>query len=180
MEETLDRLYDGPDWRPALAYGDLSTRKQLLQDAFIARLKASCRHVRPFEIVPDVGKNSYILFFGTNHDLGLRRMKAAMWKIDPAGGTTFRDSSTVDHPVLFEAQPDLGRLERELRAHFGKDAFPIEAAAQFTLTATAFRDDGHLKPALKSAELAGRLAFVTGKPGRKQGQFPEGTVVRFV
>lgn len=142
IETTLDRLYDGPSWRRACNFTDLQTRKQILQDAFIARLMASCRYVRPFEIVPDIGKNSYVLFFGTNHELGLRRMKAAMWKIDPVGGTSFRDSSTVDHPVLFEAKPDLPRLEAELRGRFAKDPFGIEVAAQFTLTETAFRVTG--------------------------------------
>jgi three-Cys-motif partner protein len=179
METTLDRLYDGPTWRPACAFGDVQTRKQMLQDAFIARLKASCRYVRPFEIVPEVGKNSYVLFFGTNHEMGLRRMKDAMWKIDPAGGAVFRDSSTVDHPVLFETKPDLTRLEVELSLRFAKDPFGIETAAHFTLTETAFRDNGHLKPALKAAEAEGRIGLVAAKQGRKAGQFPGGTVLRF-
>ncbi len=179
MEATLDRLYDGSAWRPACAFADLQTRKQMLQDAFIARLTSSCRYVRPFEIVPAVGKNSYVLFFGTNHELGLRRMKDSMWKIDPAGGAIFRDSSTVDHPVLFETKPDLTRLEFELRTRFAKDPFSIATAAQFTLTETAFRDNGHLKPALKAAEAEGRIELVTARPGRRRGQFPDGTVLRF-
>jgi three-Cys-motif partner protein len=179
IETTFDRLYDGPSWKRARDFTDLQTRKQILQDAFIARLTASCRYVRPFEIVPDIGKNSYVLFFGTNHELGLRRMKDAMWKVDPAGGTSFRDSSTVDHPVLFEAKPDLARLEAELGDHFAKDPFGIESAAHFTLTETAFRDNGHLKPALRAAEAAGRVEVVEAKAKRRNGQYPEGTVLRF-
>jgi hypothetical protein len=135
--------------------------------------------VRPFEIVPDVGKNSYVLFFGTNNDLGLRRMKDAMWKIDPVAGTRFRDSSNVDHPVLFDPRPDFARLETELRSRFAKEPFSIQAAAQFTLTETAFRDNGHLKPGLKAAEGAGRLEVVQAKPARRRGEFPDGTVLRF-
>lgn len=180
IETTFDRLYDGPSWKRARAFADLKTRKQILQDAFISRLRASCRYVRPFEIVPDVGKNSYVLFFGTNNDLGLRRMKDAMWKIDPVAGTSFRDSSNVDHPVLFNPTPDLARLERDLRSRFAKEPFSIATAAQFTLTETAFRDNGHLKPALKAAEAAGRLEVVQAKPARRRGEFPDGTVLRFL
>lgn len=179
MEPTLNRLYNGDSWRPARDVPDLSSRKQILQDAFIDRLKLSCDHVRPFEIEPDDGRNSYVLFFGTNNRLGLQRMKASMWKIDPAGGAKFRDSSSVDHPVLFELSADLGRLEGELRAKFGTSQFSIESAADYTLYETAFRDDGHLKPMLKAAEQAGRLEFVSGKPNRRPGQFPPKTIVRF-
>lgn len=180
MEATLNRLYDGQSWLPARDFPDVSSRKQLLQDAFIERLKSSCDHVRPFEVEPKDGKNSYVPFFGTNERLGLQRMKASMWKIDPAGGAKFRDSSIVDHPVLFELGPDLDRLESELHAAFGTAEFSIEAAADFTLFNTAFRDDGHLKPALKAAEKAGRLVPVSVKPNRRAGQYPPKTVVRFV
>lgn len=179
METTLNRLYDGPAWRSATIYSDLQTRKQILQDAFIARLNASCRYVRPFEIVPEIGRNSYVLFFGTNNELGLRRMKDAMWKLDPAGGATFRDSSTVDHPVLFATKPDLTHLEQVLRRHFARDPFSIESAGQFTLTETAFRDNGHLKPSLKVAEVDKRIEVIAAKPERRAGTFPQGTVLRF-
>ncbi len=143
-------------------------------------LKQSCSWVRPFEIVPDSGQNSYTLFFGTNNKLGLQRMKASMWKVDPVGGTTFRDNSSVDHPVLFETTPDLDRLEQELRDHFANRPFGIDLAEDFTSTQTAFRDDKHLKPTLKAAESGDRLEIVTAKPTHRRSQFPAGTAMRFV
>jgi hypothetical protein len=81
--------------------------------------------------------------------------------------------------VLFEAKPDLARLQTELRDHFAKDPFGIESAAHFTLTETAFRDNGHLKPVLRAAEAAGRVDVVEAKAKRRKGQYPEGTVLRF-
>jgi three-Cys-motif partner protein len=180
MRATLDRLYRGNRWKRAARFDDLPRRRQVLQDEMVDLLKQSCSWVRPFEIVPDSGQNSYTLFFGTNNKLGLRRMKASMWKVDPVGGTTFRDNSSVDHPVLFEATPDLDRLEQQLRDHFANRSFGIDVAEDFTLTQTAFRDDKHLKPTLKASELGDRLEIVTGKPTRRRGQFPAGTVMRFV
>jgi three-Cys-motif partner protein len=120
LEPTLVNLYGGRSWEPARRTNNLDSRRQILQDAFRARLRESCQWVRWFEIVPEVGKNSYSLFFGTNSAMGLRRMKDAMWKIDPVRGTSFRDSTTVDHPVLFAQKPDLRRLERLIHARFRK------------------------------------------------------------
>ena len=102
-----------------------------------------------------------------------------MWKIDPVEGTRFKDSTTVDHPVLFEHQPDLVRLEELLREHFGQSEFSIEQAADYTLTETAFRDNGHLKPVLKEAQGLDRLEVTRAKPRRRAGTFPEGTRMRF-
>jgi three-Cys-motif partner protein len=179
LEATLDNLYGSRSWERAREVADLDSRRQILQDAFRDRLRESCEWVRWFEIVPDVGKNSYALFFGTNNAQGLRRMKDAMWKIDPIQGTSFRDSTTVDHPVLFADKPDLGRLESVLRARFGSSEFAIETAADYTLKETAFRDNGHLKPALKAAEAGDRLVVTAAKNGRRRGQFPAGTRMRF-
>jgi hypothetical protein len=107
--------------------------------------------VRSFEITPaaEAGGNTYYLFFGTGSQMGLRRMKDAMWKVDPEAGQAFRDSTLVDHPVLFEQEPGLGRLEEMLRqrvrhsvvhdragggVHAARDSlprqWPSEAAAQ--------------------------------------------------
>lgn len=87
--------------------------------------------------------------------MGLRRMKDAMWKVDPEAGQAFRDSTLADHPVLFEQEADLARLQDMLREKFVSRWFTIEQAEQFTLLETAFRDNGHLKPGLKAAEAVG-------------------------
>lgn len=159
MVETLTSVYAGDSWREACKHDDLDTRKQILHDLFRAQLKESCDWVRSFEIVPQAGGNSYYLFFGTNELLGLRKMKAAMWKIDPVAGQVFKDSTVVDHPILFEQKPDLERLTAMLREQFGHDEFTIEEAKHFTLTETPFRDDAHLKQGtLAPAEKAGELA----------------------
>jgi three-Cys-motif partner protein len=180
MTATLDNLYGGRSWEPATKLATIAERRQVLQDAFRNRMRESCRWVRWFEITPEKGGNAYCLFFGTNDKRGLQRMKDAMWKIDPVEGTRFKDSTTVDHPVLFEQAPDLDRLELLLRIRFGGEEFSIEQAACFTLTETAFRDNGHLKPMLKVAEEDGRLEVTKAKENRRRGQFPAGTCMRFV
>jgi hypothetical protein len=132
------------------------------------------------EITPaaEVGGNTYYLFFGTSSQLGLRRMKDAMWKVDPASGEAFRDSTLADHPVLFEREPDLTRLYDMLRETFGSKSFTIEQAEEFTLLETAFRDNGHLKPTLRAAE-ADEALEVQRPAGKRAGSFTAGTRMRF-
>jgi hypothetical protein len=70
----------------------------------LAELQRRVSWVRSFEITPaaEAGCNTYYLFFGTGSRMGLRRMKDAMWKVDPEARQAFRDSTLADHPVLFE------------------------------------------------------------------------------
>jgi three-Cys-motif partner protein len=181
MQSTLANLFGDDSWMPVLAIDDAGERRRFLHDLFRARLKRSCEWVRSFEIVPSGGGRSYFLFFGTNNELGLRRMKEAMWKLDPAGGQRFKDSTLVDHPVLFGPEPDYRELLRLLREHFGTAEFSIEEAAKFTLFETPFRDDAHLKrPTLAPEEKADGLKVTRAKPGRRLGTFPAETRMCFV
>jgi three-Cys-motif partner protein len=179
LARTLTNLYDGEGWREACKYDDIESRKKVLHDLFRAVLKQSCEWVRSFEIVPEVGGNSYYLFFGTNSKQGLRKMKAAMWQTDPVHGQRFADSTVVDHPVLFQTEPDFARLEWMLRQQYGTAEFTIDDALDFTLTATPFRDDGHLKrPVLGRAEKRGALAVL--RPAGSNRGYKPGTRMRFV
>lgn len=180
FEQTMDKLYGSRErWIAAREIPAGPARRQFLQNAFAERMQESCKWVRFFEITPAEGTNSYTLFFGTSHPLGLERMKDAMWKLDPDGGASFRDSTMVDEPVLFEPEPLLSRLESQLREKFGFDDFSIEQAEEFTLFETAFRHNGHLKATLREAETSGRLEPVTARPTKRK-TYGEGTVVRFL
>lgn len=180
---TMDSVFGATGWREAFADGvDFESRQRILLDRFMDELRRRVPYVRAFEITPphEKGGNTYYLVFGTaNADQGLRKMKDAMWKVDPVGGVSFRDSTLADHPVLFEEKPDFAELERMLRERFGSDWFTIEDAESFTLLETPFRDNGHLKtPTLKSAEKRGVLE-VRRRPGQRAGTFSSGTRMRF-
>jgi three-Cys-motif partner protein len=177
----LDGLYNGENWKVALTAPHFEALKQALHDMFLAELRKRVRWVRSFEITPaaESGGNTYYLFFGTGSSLAIRRMKYAMWKVDPASGEAFRDSTLADHPVLFEPQPDYGRLREMLRERFGTQWFAMKTAEEFTLFETAFRDDAHLKPTLKQAEVDKELN-VRRPAGKRAGSFASGTRLQFV
>jgi three-Cys-motif partner protein len=178
--ETMANTFSGGKWKDAFAM-DFDHRKRMLLDLFMDELRKRVPYVRSFEITPahEAGGNTYHLVFGTANELGLERMKDAMWQVDPSGGQGFRDSTLADHPVLFTAEPTYDELEKMLRQRFTTDWFTIEEAERFALHDTPFRRKGHLKtPTLKPAEQRGDLE-VQRSVGQKAGSFSAGTRMRF-
>lgn len=180
LDVTLDNLYRDADWRAARKKHEIRERMGILVELLREQLGKSSLWVRAFEITPRGRGDSYFLFFGTNSPKGLERMKDAMWKLDPVAGQRFRDSTTVDDPVLFEPEPNLAPLLATLRERFKQRVFTIEEAEDFTLFKTAFRHNAHLKgPTLRAAEKRGELEPVEPKPTRRAGTYSEGTRMRF-
>jgi three-Cys-motif partner protein len=177
-------LFRSDTWRQAFdAAADFERRKRMLLDLFMDEMRSRLPYVRAFEITPahEAGGNTYHLVFGTaNAEQGLRKMKDAMWRVDPTGGQGFRDTTLADHPVLFKEEADFGELEWMLHERFRADWFTIEDAEWFTLVDTPFRDNAHLKtPVLKPAEKKSELE-VRRTPGKRAGSFTAGTRMRFV
>ncbi|MEQ0563982.1 three-Cys-motif partner protein TcmP [Amycolatopsis sp. NEAU-NG30] len=69
-----------------------------------------------FQVVPRTGQPLYLVY-GTKHPAGVEVMKDAMWKVDPEGGTLFRDPRTRGAEII--GQTDLfgtgGAVHPELR-----------------------------------------------------------------
>jgi hypothetical protein len=133
--------------------------------------------VRSFEIQSGHG-TGYHLFFGTNNELGLARMKEAMWKADPVTGQRFTDSTESDQLVLFEQGVDTAPLLRALRERFKSAPFTIEQADQFTLIQTPFIPAHLRKRTLAPEEEAERLQVLTSRKRAKT--YPPGTRMRFL
>ncbi len=171
MQRTLGLVF-GEDVYERCALPEASARRAALVEMMEERLGESCDWVRAIELVPVGGSGRYhYLFFGTNDEIGLARMKTAMWKLDPVGGVSFIDSTHPDQAVIFEIEPDLTPLLAALKERFGDDEFTIEEAERFTL-GTAFLHDSQLKSkTLRPAELAGELVPVEPPPGRRRNTY---------
>ncbi len=181
FEPIMESLYGGGEWRAVTHAVTFEEKKRILHDLFLKALQARVSLVRSFEITRahEAGGNTYYLFFGTDNPLGMTRMKDAMWKVDPAAGQAFKDSTLIDHPVLFEQKPDFSRLQEMLRNHFGNRWFTIEEAEQYTLRETPFRHNAHLRtPLFAPAEKSGAIEVV--RPvGKRASSFTAGTRIRF-
>jgi three-Cys-motif partner protein len=181
QEEALNMLFGTDEWKAARDVRG-EDRLQLLHDLFQAQLKSVCGldYVRSFEIVTGHKNSGYHLFFGTKHELGLRKMKEAMWRIDPAEGQRFADSTSRGQATLFQPEPDTDLLRRAIRAHFGDSVFSIDDAERYTLIETAYLPSHVKTRTLRPLETAGKLQIVQAKDGRRRGTYPPGTRMRFV
>lgn len=182
QEPALTNLFGDDSWKAARGHAGLEAHA-VLHGLFLERVRRAAGHAISFEVDAATGKGwrGYTLYFGTSHPTGLDRMKEAMWKVDPAGGTKFAYVSDPSQMTMFEAAPDLRALEEHLAGRFGSKPFTIEQAVLVTARDTPFASRVHLKEkTLAPAEMAGRMeAWHPMKPKRRRGTYPEGTVLRF-
>jgi three-Cys-motif partner protein len=180
LGETFTTFFGTDGWKTAgEKHGD--ERSLILHDLFRDQLKLECglKFVKSFEIVTPHKNTGYHLFFGTNHELGLQKMKESMWRVDQLEGHKFADSTLHEQMVLFQAAPDTKPLGRALMDHFNADVFSIEEAERYTLIQTPFLPSHVKTRTLKPSDQAGKLEIVQSKPGRRPGTYPVGTQMRF-
>lgn len=183
----LTTLYGGPTWEEAVEMDEPSRQRagERLAKLFGDRLSEHFDWVTSFNVEPE-RRNDYYLLFGTGHKDGLREMKRGMWAVDKHAGEGFRQAKTrPNQPQLFgddtvSEAPDTTILGGLLRAEYGTRVFTIQEAEDFTLCRTKYLDSPHLRSwALRPLEDAGELVVVDCKPGRRKGDYPPGTTMRF-
>ena len=164
-------------WKAARSAGSGKAALQVLHDLFLEKVARFAGLSRSFEIRGS-GWSGYHLFFGTKHPVGMERMKEAMWKVDPAGGAVFRDSTDPNQTVLFEPAPDLDALVAHLRGAFALGDFTIEQARAAVLP-TPFAWRVHLGRALAAVESKGGLTASHPLKKHRPNTYPDGTMLRF-
>jgi three-Cys-motif partner protein len=180
QDRALNSLFGGSEWKKARPLQG-HERLEYLHDLFKRQLEKECdlAYVRSFQIVAKHAARGYHLFFGTNHPIGLHKMKDAMWSVDPITGTKFQDSTMVGAPTLFEPAPDLTPLRNALIARFGTKVFTIEQAIEYTLLETPYRPEHVKTKTLRPMEREKRLEAVDPPASRKRGFYPDGIKLRF-
>ena len=181
QEKALTTFFGTEEWKAARDVKG-EARLRFLHDLFQAQLKRVCglHYVRSFEIVTRHRNSGYHLFFGTKHELGLLKIKEAMWRIDPTAGQRFTDTTSQGQTTLFEPEPDTTMLRSAMMTHFGSETFSIDTAERFALIETPYLPTHVRTRTLKPLETAGRLQIVRAKTGRRLGTYPPGTLMRFV
>ncbi|MCH7493995.1 hypothetical protein IIA16_04730, partial [bacterium] len=121
----------------------------------------------------------YKLFFATNHPLGHRKMKEAMWKTDDTGNFRFSDGIDPNQRVLFSNPPDIRLAEMLSQDLAGRTMIWEEVSKHVSPTVYL---DKHAKAALRCLEKSGDITVASKKRDgskRMMGTFPDGTVIRF-
>lgn len=176
----FDELYGTEEWRRAAEFEDSDQRRRHLHDLYRDQLKqeADVEYVRSFEMINDGNRTEYFLFFGTNSYTGLKKMKYAMWQVDPGEGMQFSDYTHSDQQVLFEEEPDFDQLREMLLDWGGGSERSVDEVEQFVVEDTPFAHTHYKRQVLKPLEKESVIS-VPRSPRKKRYSFPDGTVIRF-
>ena len=176
--DNFDTFFGTTDWREVDVISDPAERNRRFRDLYIRQLQTSAyaRHVRSFEMQNTRNVTDYYLFYATNSLLGLKKMKEAMWKVDPTGEFTFSDATNPNQFVLFIKEPQLDILQSQIVGYFqGKEA-SIQEIEDFVIEKTAFRET-HYKKVLKGIEHGGGLEVINPTPDRRRGTYRNHTMM---
>lgn len=176
LGDHADDVFGGdPTWRQAGSL-DSSKKRQFILTCYRTALKtAGFRFLLDFELVDRRGDTLYLVF-GTNHRLGVEKMKDSLWEVDRAFGVGFRDPRDIQLEALFELEdPQLGSLTRLLHQRLkelGQER--VATLRDWVLLDTVFRPQ-HVIKALKPLLDAGKIEIDGG--GR---QFKLASLVRLL
>jgi three-Cys-motif partner protein len=179
----FDGLFGTPSWRSVIGVQGAPQRRQFIHELYEQQLRqpAGARFVRSFEMRNRRNATDYYLFFATKNRKGLEKMKEAMWRVDPSGAFLFSDVS-AGQPVLFQPEPDYTRLRSQIAAKFQGQTVPVGEVERFVVEETAFLATHYKRRvlAVMEKEVPPALQVVSPLPGRRRGNFPDGSLIRFV
>jgi three-Cys-motif partner protein len=160
----------------------IGDRPTALKNLYQQQLNKIAAFVRYFELRNRDDRVVYYLFFASNNPTGHRKMKEAMWKVDPLGEFTFSDSTDPNQQILF-TNPSLAPLISGLVSKFrGAGQLPVSLVETHVLDHTAYLRK-HMREALEQLELSGQLKvaeFKTDRKRRRAGTYPNETLVTFI
>lgn len=151
--EAGDKVFGGRDWRSLAASGTPLEKKSRLVDHYLDRLKSvGFPYSLTFELVDEQGHELFLVY-GTSSELGVSKMKDAMWKVDPVYGHRFRDPRDLNQLSLgVLTDPDLSLLKSQILTYLdGRGSVALADLKRFTLLDTIFKPS-HTKPAVEVLE----------------------------
>jgi len=171
----FDSFFGCGDWREGIGLAGARDRNRFLHDLYLRQLKdaAGARYVRSFQMCNTSGVTDYYLFYATGSLTGLKKMKEAMWAVDPSGEFTFSDATDPRQLVLFRSTPRYEDLCRQILTRFAGRVATVGEIEAFVLAETAFCDTHYKRQVLRPLELADppRIAVPNAPPGRRPGTF---------
>ena len=179
ISEICTALFGTEEWKGITDCATPSERKRFLHDLYLEQLRGQCgvKFVRSFEMLDDRNHTEYFLFFGTNNILGLKKMKEAMWKVDPLGGNNFSDATDANQETLFGDEPNYDQLRAAIFRWAGDREWTVDELEDFVLVSTPFRETHFKRQILLPWERAGVLEVVAS-PRKKPNGYPKGTRLR--
>ncbi|WUH91932.1 three-Cys-motif partner protein TcmP [Streptomyces sp. NBC_00433] len=170
-----DDAFGSSDWQ-AVFRQPPAEKFPFLREQYRDTLRqAGFSHTLYFEMVDEGGRKLYLIF-GTGHELGLEKMKDAMWKVDTSYGVRYRDPRDTQQQALeLEFEPDTAPLRRILHEYIAAspEGRTVPELQRFTLLETVYRpaqvitllrqmrDDGILTAEPRAINTKARVAIAT-------------------
>ena len=170
--DNFDDLFGCRDWRDGVAIELPKERLKFLHDLYQTQLKraAGAQHVRSFAMRNERNTMDYFLFFATNSERGLQKMKEAMWRVDESGTYLFSDATDPHQSTLFTSEPDRALLARLILSRFAGSESTVGDVERFVVCETPFRET-HFKKVLQTLEVGGTLTAISPSAKRRQGTY---------
>jgi three-Cys-motif partner protein len=172
--DNFDELFGCRDWREGIDIKLPRERVKFLHDLYQRQLTnaGGANFVRSFAMRNEQNTMDYFLFFATNNELGLKKIKEAMWRVDESGMYSFSDATDPNQSVLFSAEPDRELLKRLILEKFSGNETTPNHIERFVIRDTPFRET-HYKKVLQSLEAAARLIPIDPSPTRRRGTYAD-------
>jgi three-Cys-motif partner protein len=172
--DNFDDLFGCREWRRGIDIKLPRERVKFLHDLYQRQLTqaAGASFVRSFAMRNERNTMDYFLFFATNNELGLKKIKEAMWRVDESGTYTFSDATDPNQSILFSAEPDRELLKRLLLDQFGGTEVTVTDIERFTVRDTPFRET-HYKKVLQALEGTGKILAINPPTTRRRGTYAD-------
>jgi hypothetical protein len=154
----FDTFFGTEDWRDGVGLAGPRERNRFLHDLYMRQLKdaAGARYVRSFQMRNASKVTDYYLFYATGSLTGLKKMKEAMWSVDPSGEFTFSDATDPRQLVLFGVTPRFEDLRLQILTRFADRTTTVGEIEEYVLAETAFCHTHYKRQILRPMELADR------------------------
>ena len=171
-----DGLFGDSGWRDLL---DTDNRIEALGNFYADQLRKRAEYVWSFRMLDQGNRPIYDLFFATGHIDGLKKMKRAMWSVDPGGGSRFSDRH-AGGITLFDAQLDTTPLRKAMTETFAGQEVSYVDLERWVLAETDYYDSHIKKRTLQPLEEEGAIECVMPQDRKRWGKsYPEGCSIRF-
>jgi len=172
--DNFDDLFGCADWRRGFEIKVPRERVKFLHDLYQRQLTqaAGANFVRSFAMRNERNTMDYFLFFATNNELGLKKIKEAMWRVDESGTYTFSDATDPNQSVLFSAEPNRELLKRLILEKFSGTETTPGQIERFVVRDTPYRET-HYKKVLQVLEKEGRVVPIDTPPERRSGTYAD-------
>lgn len=171
MPDNFDDLFGCQEWRAGISISNPKERIKFLHDLYQKQLiNAGATFVRSFAMRNEHNRMDYFLFFASNNELGLRKIKEAMWRVDESGTYTFSDATDPNQTTLFASEPDRSHLRKLLLTKFSGKDVTVDEIERFVVRDTPFRET-HYKKVLQILETENVIAPINAPVSRRRGTY---------